>query len=78
MKYKKLRLDFNYTCYSEWDTDIINGYKKNYINYSLGQFFIYVDADNVEYGKKKLLKAAADRYKKTISQIGNNILQINK
>lgn len=71
MKYKRLILDFNWYYYREWETDTLNGYKKNNVNYGLGQFDIYVDADKVEYGKKKLLKAAADRYNETIKQIND-------
>lgn len=74
MKYKRLILDFNYHYYREFDTDSLNSFKKNSVNYCLGKFDIYVDADKVEYGKNKLLKAAAARYIETIKQITNETL----
>ena len=72
MKYKILYLDFNHSKYKERNTDTLNPYKKNKVNYALGEFSIYVDADKVEYGKNKLLRAAADRYYKTIKEIDND------
>lgn len=69
MKYKKITLSFNYSTYRIYDTDSMNGYKKDYVNYSLGDFMIYVDFDNVDFAKEKLLKSANDRYQSMIKSI---------
>ncbi len=66
MKYKELTLDLNYEKYSEYEESSLNGYKKNKVYYTLGEFYIYVDFENLEYGKQKLLKSAENKYKSMI------------
>ena len=56
MKYKQLTLNLNYETYEEYGTNSLNGYRKNQVNYTLGELMIFVDKDDVEKGKKKLLK----------------------
>ena len=71
MKYKKLTLSFTYEKYSEHETDALNTYTKNKVYYSSGEFHIYVDADKVEYGRQKLLKALGEKYKTVLDEINN-------
>lgn len=69
MKYKRLTLSFTYEKYSEHETDGLNGYTKNKVYYSTGDFHIYVDSDKVKYGKEKLLKSADKKYVNMISKL---------
>ena len=71
MKYKKLTLSFTYEKYSEYETNSLNSYTKNKVYYSLGEFHIYVDIENVEYGRQKLLKALGEKYKTVLDEISN-------
>ena len=71
MKYKKLTLSFTYEKYSEYETNSLNSYTKNKVYYSSGEFSIYVDADKVEYGRQKLLKALGKKYKMVLDEINN-------
>ena len=71
MKYKRLTLSFTYEKYSEHETDSLNSYTKNKVYYSSGEFYIYIDADKVEYGKQKLLKSLGEKYKTILDEINN-------
>lgn len=69
MKYKILTLSFAYEKYSEHETISLNGYTKNKVYYSSGDFHIYVDFENVEYGKQKLLKVAEKKFKSMVEKL---------
>ena len=69
MKYKKLRLTLNYENYTEEVKNYLSSYTKNKVYYSMGDFIIYVDSDNVEYGRNKLIKAANKKLEETLKQI---------
>ena len=71
MKYKRLKLSFTYEKHSEHETNSLNSYTKNKVYYSTGEFHIYVDADKVEYGRQKLLKALGEKYKTVLDEINN-------
>ena len=73
MKYKKLRLSLNYEKYSETGTNTLNSYIKNKVYFSMGEFYIYVDFDNVDYGKNKLGKAADKKLTETLSKLNETI-----
>ena len=69
MKYTKIILNFNHGGYRLWGTDKLNGYTKNEVTYSLGEFQIYVDSDKIEIGKAKILKFAESKYQKMINLV---------
>ena len=69
MKYKKLTLSFIYEKYNEWETNHMNGYLKNKVYYSLGEFHIFVDIDKVEDGRNKLIKSANKKLENTLKSI---------
>lgn len=73
MKYKKLTLSFTYEKYSEQETNSLNSYVKNRVYYSLGEFHIYVDFENVEFGKNKLCKELDRKTNETLSKLNKTL-----